>query len=167
MPTKTSPPADRLPKDLAQELGKSQPFASPEQEAFLNLARTYESLAGDFDRLFKEHGLSSPQYNALRILRGEGQPMQVYQIAERMVTPQTDITRLVDRLEVAGFALRERCGDDRRVVWVTLTAAGKVRSQETRPPRERVARAAIPASQPTRARHAQSAPLQCPAPQLA
>jgi len=125
MPTKTSPPADSLPKDLAQELGKSQPFASPEQEAFLNLARTYESLAGDFDRLFKEHGLSSPQYNALRILRGEGQPMQVYQIAERMVTPQTDITRLVDRIEQAGFALRERCGDDRRVVWVTLTAAGK------------------------------------------
>ena len=51
--------------------------------------------------------------------------MQVYQIAERMVTPQTDITRLVDRLEAAGFVGRERCGEDRRVVWVTLTAAGK------------------------------------------
>jgi DNA-binding MarR family transcriptional regulator len=125
MPAEIRQAADSVPKNLAQELGKSQPFASREQEAFLNLARTYESLAGDFDRLFKEHDLSSPQYNALRILRGEGQPMQVYQIAERMVTPQTDITRLVDRLEAAGFALRERCGDDRRVVWVTLTAAGK------------------------------------------
>lgn len=115
----------RKPVGIAVELGKSQPFASVEQEAFLNLARTYETLTGEFDHLFKEHGLSGPQYNALRILRGVGEPMQVYQIAERMVTPQTDITRLVDRLETAGFARRARCGEDRRVVWVTLTAAGK------------------------------------------
>jgi DNA-binding MarR family transcriptional regulator len=117
--------AARFPAGIAAELGKREPFASLEQEAFLNLARTYETLAGEFDHLFKEHGLSSPQYNAMRILRGVGEPMQVYQIAERMVTPQTDITRLVDRLEAAGFVERERCGEDRRVVWVTLTAAGK------------------------------------------
>jgi DNA-binding MarR family transcriptional regulator len=42
-----------------------------------------------------------------------------------MVTPQSDITRLIDRLEKAGLVTRERCGDDRRVVWVTLTAAAK------------------------------------------
>src|SRR5690606_37134287 len=70
-------------------------------------------------------GISGPQYNALRILRGEGQPMQVYQIAERMVTPQSDITRLIDRLEKAGLVTRERCGEDRRVVWVRLTTAAK------------------------------------------
>jgi DNA-binding MarR family transcriptional regulator len=125
MKTQSRPPADCLPKDLAQELGKTQPFASSEQEAFLNLARTYEALASEFDRLFKAHGLSGPQYNALRILRGHAEPMQVYEIAELMVTPQTDITRLVDRLEQAGFVSRERCGEDRRVVWVTLTATGK------------------------------------------
>lgn len=111
--------------DLADEIRKSTPFHCREQEAYLNLVRTYEHLSGDFARLFKKHGLSDPQYNALRILRGEGKPMQVYQIAERMVTPQTDITRLVDRLENAGFVERERCGDDRRVVWVTLTNKGK------------------------------------------
>lgn len=51
--------------------------------------------------------------------------MQVYQIAERMVTPQTDVTRLVDRLEEAGLVERDRCENDRRVVWVTLTRQGK------------------------------------------
>jgi DNA-binding MarR family transcriptional regulator len=111
--------------NLAAELGKSEAFQCPEQEAYLNLVRTHECLAGDFAKLFKKHGLSDPQYNALRILRGEGQPMQVYQIAERMVTPQTDITRLIDRLEKSGFAERERCGEDRRVVWVALTDKGK------------------------------------------
>jgi DNA-binding MarR family transcriptional regulator len=113
------------PRDLAEEIGKSSPFLCPEQETYLNLVRTCQQLSGDFARLFKEHGLSDPQYNALRILRGEGKPMQVYQIAERMVTPQTDITRLVDRLEKAGYVRRERCGEDRRVVWVTLTAKGR------------------------------------------
>jgi MarR family transcriptional regulator, 2-MHQ and catechol-resistance regulon repressor len=113
------------PRDLADELGKTSPFLCPEQEAYLNLVRTHEHLAGDFARLFKQHGLSDPQYNALRILRGEGKPMQVYQIAERMVTPQTDITRLVVRLEKAGLVERQRCGEDRRVVWVTLTDRGK------------------------------------------
>ena len=107
------------PADLAQELGKRNPFDSLGQEAFLNLARTYARLAGEAERLLKEHNLSGPQYNGLRILRGEGQPMQVYQIAERMVTPQTDITRLVDRLEKSGFVARGTCGEDRRVVWVT------------------------------------------------
>jgi len=120
MSTKSHPPSD-----LAEEIGKSGPFASPEQEAYLNLVRTHEQLAGDFARLFKKHGLSDPQYNALRILRGEGRRMQVYQIAERMVTPQTDITRLLGRLERSGLVERERCGDDRRVVWVALTERGK------------------------------------------
>jgi len=113
------------PSNLAAEIGKTSPFHCPEQEAYLNLVRTYEHLAGDFARLFKKHGLSDPQYNALRILRGEAKPMQVYQIAERMVTPQTDITRLVVRLEKAGLVDRKRCGDDRRVVWVALTEQGK------------------------------------------
>ncbi len=111
-------------ESLADQLGKRQPFASPRQEAYLNLARTHEQMAGEFSRLFKQHGLSDPQYNALRILRGEKEPMQVYQIAERMVSKQTDISRLVERLVAAGWVKRERCGEDRRVVWVSLTAAG-------------------------------------------
>lgn len=110
---------------LAAELGKRQPFASLHQEAYLNLVRTHEQLAGQFSRLFKKHGLSDPQYNALRILRGEKNPMQVYQIADRMVSEQTDISRLVERLVTAGWVKRERCGEDRRVVWVALTTAGR------------------------------------------
>jgi DNA-binding MarR family transcriptional regulator len=113
------------PADLAAELGKRNPFDNLAVEAVLNIARTSAVLTGEAEHLLKEHGITGPQYNALRILRGEGQPMQVYQIAERMVTPQSDITRLVDRLEKSGLVTRERCGDDRRVVWVTLTAAGK------------------------------------------
>ncbi len=110
---------------LADELAKRRPFTSLQQETFLNLVRTHEQLAGCFSRLFRQHGLSDPQYNVLRILRGEKRPMQIYQIAERMVSPQTDISRLIERLVGSGWVKRERCGEDRRVVWVALTPAGK------------------------------------------
>ena len=110
---------------LAEEIGKRQAFSCIEQEAYLNLVRTHEELSGEFARLFKQHRISDPQYNVLRILQGENQPMQIYQIAERMVSPQTDISRLIDRLVAAEFVSREKCGEDRRVVWVKLTAQGK------------------------------------------
>ena len=56
------------------------------------------------------------------ILQGENQAMQVYQIAERMVSPQSDISRLIDRMVTAKLVSRERYGQDRRVVWVKLTS---------------------------------------------
>lgn len=111
--------------NLASEIGKRSQFGSLRQEAFLNLLRTHSQLASEFSQLYKKHGLTGPKYNALRILQGEGAPMQVYQIADRMVTPQTDVTRLVERLANESLVDRKRCSDDRRVVWVTLTAKGR------------------------------------------
>ncbi|MCC9605773.1 MarR family transcriptional regulator [Blastopirellula sp. JC732] len=110
---------------LAADIGKRTPFTSLRQEAYLNLVRTHEHLSCEFTRLLKKHGLSDSQYNALRILRGEGKPMQTYQIAERMITSQTDISRLVDRLEASELVERERSAEDRRVVWVSLTDKGR------------------------------------------
>ncbi|QDV24364.1 MarR family winged helix-turn-helix transcriptional regulator [Aureliella helgolandensis] len=117
--------SDTNHQSLADEIGKKNAFSSPQQEAYLNLARTYENLSTKFSHLFKQHGLSAPQYNALRILRGEGRPLQIYQIAERMITRQTDITRLIERLEKSDLIKRERCEEDRRVVWITLTPTAR------------------------------------------
>ena len=100
-------------------------FDDPRQEAYLNLVRTHNLLSSQFAKLFKQHGVSDSQYNALRILSGHGEPMHIHQIAERMVAPQTDISRLIVRLDKAGLIKREPCGDDRRVTWIQLTAKGK------------------------------------------
>jgi DNA-binding MarR family transcriptional regulator len=110
---------------LQEEIGKRHPFESPEEEATLNLVRTLDYLTQDFAPLFAEHGVSGPQYNVLRILRGvggDGLPCQ--EIAGRMITRMPDITRLVDRLEAAGFVERRRTEADRRVVLVAITRAG-------------------------------------------
>ena len=101
---------------LRSELQKRTVFDNPRQEAYLNLVRTHSLLAGEFARLFREHGISDPQYNALRILAGQGEPMHIHQIAERMVAEQTDISRLIVRLDKAGLVKREQCSNDRRVV---------------------------------------------------
>ena len=111
--------------DLREELQKQDVFSDPRQEAYLNLVRTHSLLAGQFAKLFKEHGISDSQYNALRILSGHGSPMHIRQISERMVAPQTDISRLIVRMDQSGLVKREQCGEDRRVVWIKLTPKGK------------------------------------------
>lgn len=113
------------PTGLAAEIGKKQPFDSPEEEVFLNLLRTQDRLSAQFERLFREHGLSEAKYNALRILRGHApEAIPTQRIAAEMVASDPDVTRLVDRLVSAGFASRDRCVEDRRRVLVRVTDAG-------------------------------------------
>jgi len=110
---------------LQHELKKKKPFDTPEEEAVLSLARTDDRLRVRGERLLRRFGLQSgSQYNVLRILRGEGKPMRVLDIAERTVTEVPGITGLIDRLEQAGLVARQRCTADRRVIYVSITEAG-------------------------------------------
>jgi DNA-binding MarR family transcriptional regulator len=110
---------------LQEEINKRHPFECPEEEAALNLVRTVDHLGQEFSRLFHEHGVSGPQYNVLRILRGVGgDGLPCVDIAGQMITRMPDITRLVDRLEAAGLVERRRTEEDRRVVLVRITPAG-------------------------------------------
>lgn len=111
---------------LQKEIKRSRPFEVPEEEAFLNLVRTCQQLASESEQLLKEHGISEAQYNVLRILRGAGKAgLPSLEIGRRMVTRVPDVTRLIDRLEAAGFAERRRCEADRRVTYVIVTPAGE------------------------------------------
>ncbi len=109
---------------LQHELKKKHPFTSAAQEAAINLVRTSDQLQIRFARLFRDHRVTPSQYNVLRILRGEGKPLPVLEIAERTITVVPGITGLIDRLEQAGLVRRERCPNDRRVIFVALTDAG-------------------------------------------
>jgi DNA-binding MarR family transcriptional regulator len=109
---------------LQHELKKKRPFESREQEAALSIVRTSDQLQIRFARLLREFGLTSSQYNVLRILRGEGKPLPILEIASRTITVVPGITGLVDRLEQAGFVKRVRCEEDRRVIYVELTDQG-------------------------------------------
>ncbi len=110
---------------LRKELQQTRPFQSLEQETQLNLLRTAGVLQAPFEQLFKEHQLSEPLYNVLRILRGQdGTGLACSHIGDRMLTRVPDITRLVDRLIKRDLAVRERSADDRRVVLISITKTG-------------------------------------------
>lgn len=109
--------------------GPSRPggrrFDSPQQEAFLNLWRTYDRLRQIEDDLFTRHDLTAQQYNALRLLRA-ARPAKVptLYVAGKLVSRAPDITRLLDKLHDRGLIERERPADNRRVVNVAITPPG-------------------------------------------
>lgn len=111
---------------MAEETGREgRRFDSPEQEAYLNLWRTYDRLRALEDELFAAHGVTAQQYNALRLLKA-ARPggLATLALASRLISRAPDITRMVDRLEERGLVRRERQPDNRRVVRVVITEDG-------------------------------------------
>jgi DNA-binding MarR family transcriptional regulator len=117
---------------------KNAPLASQEEALFLELIRTTDMLSRGLVRVLKTEGLSSTQYNVLRILRGSPEGLPCGEIASRMITRDPDITRLLDRLEKRGLISRCRETEDRRMVMARITAAGmKVLARLDEPIQER------------------------------
>jgi DNA-binding MarR family transcriptional regulator len=109
---------------LRQQLKKKGPFESLEQEAMLGILRTSDLLENRLARLLRQYDLTPSQYNAMRIMRGEGQPMPCLEVADRMIQVAPAITRVVDQLVGQGFVDKRQSGEDRRVFLVQLTAPG-------------------------------------------
>jgi len=73
----------------------------------------------------KDYDISLPQYNVLRILRGQkGQPMSVAGLCDRMIDKSSNASRIVDKLEIRKLVLRSVCDKDRRQVDVIITEKG-------------------------------------------
>ena len=95
-------------------------------EVFLDLVRTESEKMREVNSFLSEYGLTGPQYNVLRILRGAGKEgLPCGKISERMLTQLPDITRLVDRLENEGYVIRVRSTGDRRVILIRISAKGR------------------------------------------
>lgn len=108
-----------MPGKIHEEIRLSKPTVEPELEAFLNIQRTAELQLGQLTQLLRPFGLSPAQYNVLRILRGAGpQGLPCGEIANRMISRDPDITRLIDRMEQRSWVARTRSQQDRRVVTV-------------------------------------------------
>src|SRR5579863_5874486 len=110
---------------LATALKQNRPFVSLEQEVYLSILRTASELSHAVDQFFRPFGITPSQYNVLRILQGAGTDgLCRNEISERMVTATPDMTRLLDRMENAGFVTRERAEEDRRQVSTHITKSG-------------------------------------------
>lgn len=74
-------------------------------------------------RLLEQYGITPPQFDALLILHGDGE-LTIGDLSNRLYLAYSTTTDLVDRLEAAGFVVRQRSHDDRRVVRVQILESG-------------------------------------------
>jgi DNA-binding MarR family transcriptional regulator len=95
-----------------------------EEAAFLDLLRATDMLSRGLIDVLKSEDLSPTQYNVLRILRGAPEGLPCGEVANRMITRDPDITRLLDRLEKRGLISRSRETRDRRTVIARVTPLG-------------------------------------------
>src|ERR1700676_1463763 len=97
---------------------------SPEEAAFFVFLRTTDMLSRGLVKVLKIEDLSSTQYNVLRILRGAPEGLPCGEIANRMITRDPDVTRLLDRLEKRALISRCRETKDRRTVMARIAPEG-------------------------------------------
>ena len=110
---------------LQKEISQRRPFASLEQEASLGVVRTASLVRRAITKVVSPFGITQPQYNVLRILRGAGKNgLPTLEVRARMVDEAPGITRLVNKLERAGLLRRERSTPDRRQVICVISSKG-------------------------------------------
>jgi len=110
---------------LGAELKQTKPFASLEEEAALSIARTSAILEHQVSQALKAHGLTSSQYNVLRILRGAGdEGLCRNEVGSRLLREVPDVTRLLDRMKALKLIRRQRSSEDRRLVRTHITPKG-------------------------------------------
>jgi DNA-binding MarR family transcriptional regulator len=112
---------------VARALKQRRAFASREHEVLIGLQIIAARIMEPWGKFLKTTAeLTLNQYNVLRILRGSlPDGLASSEIADRMITRDPDITRLVDRLEKRGLVTRVRGRQDRRIVEVRITGKGQ------------------------------------------
>ncbi|MBA2611274.1 MAG: MarR family transcriptional regulator [Bacteroidetes bacterium] len=109
---------------LEDEIQQSS-FKTPQQKLAINLLYTTNWLSNHYDKFFKGLDLTTQQYNVLRILRGQHpNPCSLKCIKERMLDKMSDTSRILDKLVVKGYAVRNECPNDRRSVNILISDAG-------------------------------------------
>jgi DNA-binding MarR family transcriptional regulator len=104
---------------------KQRSFKNEFHKLVINIKFTAGWLGGFHTRMLKCHGLSSQQFNVLRILKGQyPKPSSLILIKDRMLDKDSNASRLIDKLESAGLTKRVQCPNDRRQVDITITEAG-------------------------------------------
>jgi DNA-binding MarR family transcriptional regulator len=108
-----------------EEAIRQSTFKSERHKMVVNLHYTGCWLRRREGEIFKKHGISSQQFNVLRILKGQApKPVSLSDVKDRMIDKESNVSRLVDKLCHAQLAHREQCPDDRRQVNITITDKG-------------------------------------------
>jgi DNA-binding MarR family transcriptional regulator len=95
------------------------------KSVLLNIFFARNVLADCFQEILKPYGISTEQYNVLRILRGQkGKPANMSLIQDRMITKNSNTTRLIDKLLIKEMVTRKECCENRRKIEILITDKG-------------------------------------------
>lgn len=75
--------------------------------------------------VFKSHGVTSAQYNVLRILNGSTEPLTVAAVQQRMLFKASNVTRIIDKLLDKHYIEKKVSSTDKRVIYITISEAGR------------------------------------------
>ena len=100
-------------------------FSSQNQKAVLNLLYTTWWLKTIISRELKTAGLTYEQFNVLRILKGKHpEAICVKNIGSRMIEPNSNVPRIIDRLVLKKYVNRSTSEIDKRETVISLTESG-------------------------------------------
>lgn len=104
---------------------KQKKFGTENEKALINILYTASWIDTTNIKRFKPFGITSQQFNVLRILRGSHpKKLMLNDIASRMIDKNSNATRLVEKLRANGLVTREQCPENRRQVDIAITNKG-------------------------------------------
>jgi DNA-binding MarR family transcriptional regulator len=124
--------------------------AAAKVAAWRTLAASHAIVTCALEReLGEHHGLGVSDFEVLeRLAESDDHKFRVQELADTVHLSQSALSRLIGRLEQHGLVDRCLCDQDRRGIYVTITAEGKRRHAEAVPTHRRVLAANLPAGLP-------------------
>lgn len=108
------------------ELGGYKNDLNIDEKLMMAIVRVAESFKKDAGAIFKEFGLTFPQYNALRVLDASSEGRNtITNICRVMLVSGANMTGIVKRLDKNGFLVRKKDPADDRISVLQITPKGR------------------------------------------
>jgi DNA-binding MarR family transcriptional regulator len=96
------------------------------EKVLMGIVRAAEIFKRNHSAVFRNYGLSFPQYNVLRVLEAsKNSQNKMSDISRIMLVPDANITGIAKRLEKEGFIIKKSDPADERVTILEITPKGK------------------------------------------
>ncbi len=113
----------------------AEALSGRELAAWRAFLRAHATLLGTLEReLEAQRCMPIAFYDVLaQLAEADGGRLRMRELAEAVLLSRSGLTRLVDRMERAGYVSRERCTDDRRGAFAMITSAGRKALRQASP----------------------------------
>lgn len=108
---------------IEKDINQSK-FRNEHQKVIINIIFTAGWINEQVKNILDSESITSQQFNILRILKGNQEPLSTLQIRERMLDKMSDTSRIVDRLVIKDLVKKKICISDKRMIDVSITKKG-------------------------------------------